>query len=81
MKGAHFNGGERNSHMTIYSVREEYETINNHHQGRRSPTVDGDAPYSDHYSQILNSQYVTRDELTQVIVAIVTHYEKKISEL
>jgi hypothetical protein len=24
---------------------------------------------------------VTRDELTQVIVAIVTHYEKKISEL
>lgn len=54
MKGGRFNGGERNSHMTIYSDREEYETIN-HHQGRRSPTMDGDAPYSDQYSQILNS--------------------------
>jgi hypothetical protein len=55
MKGGRFNGGERNSHMTIYSDREEYETINHHHQGRRSPTMDGDAPYSDQYSQILNS--------------------------
>ena len=56
MKGGHYNGVERNSHMTIYSDREEYETINHHHhQGRRSPTIDGDAPYSDQYSQILNS--------------------------